>query len=1317
MTAFIVIVCVILVGGEIWRSLAARDLQLQEMTSASSNLARAMAQHAESTIKAADTTLVGTVERIEQDGQTPSSLERLHRLLAPRVIELPELAGIFVYDRDGNWVTNSQPSLLTGLNNADREYFIFHRTHSERGPHIGVPIQSRSTGKWIIPVSRRINDADGHFAGVALATIDVEFFSKFYASLDIGTAGAVALVFDNGIMVVRRPFENRFVGKSITDTGLFRAHLTQGRSGTFLTKSSQDGIVRLNSFRNLENYPLFVAAALSQDEILASWRRDTLWHAVGVALLVLVLALFGFRLVRQIKLQTRTEQDLAASLGTTRAIFDTATNPIITINSKGKIGSFNPAGERAFGFAANEIAGRNIRALVPEGYIDAYNAYTARFAINGLADSGGGLELAGLRKDGSIFPTHVSTGSMVVAGELQFVCVITDMTEQHKQRNELAAARDQLQLAADTAELGIWSWNLVDSAVQWNERMFDIYQTPRALRASGLVFEHWRSRVHPDDIEPTLLAFNKLIDAQNVAIPNFRIVLPDGQIRHLQMRATVARDPSGKPIAMMGINRDVTAQQNLETHLRMAKEQADAASAAKSSFLANMSHEIRTPMNAVLGMLHLVQLTALNMRQRDYVSKAEMAAKSLLSLLNDILDYSKIEAGKLQLDVHSFELESLVQELGVVLSGNQGDKEVEVLFDLDSALPDRLIGDSLRLQQVLVNLAGNALKFTLAGQVIVSVQMLSCMGTTANIRVAVTDSGIGISEEQMARIFEGFSQAEASTTRRFGGSGLGLVICKRLISLMGGDLKVDSRVGVGSRFWFDIAVGIDEVCPQSGVPVGHSSMGHRCLRLLIADDNPVAGKLLSRTVNALGWHADFVCGGVDAVKKVGESLNEHERYDVVLMDWKMPDLDGLNAAKLIRATKGRVPPPVVVMITAYGREVLADAQDGEDAPFAGFLTKPVTPRQLAETVLGALNQKSGPPKDAPTVAPTSAGRLMGMKLLVVEDNALNRQVADGLLRAEGANVHLADGGLAGVQAVVTMKEQFDAVLMDIQMPDIDGFEATRRIRLDNRFAALPIIAMTANASNADREACLKAGMNDHVGKPINLNALVSVLRAHAGNERVHAGIELSTSAEASAEQDGLIENRTSIAERFGGNVDLIERVLTGFGPETQKLLVRLTDHVESGNCTGAASVLHAIKGSAGTLGAKVLSMRAGQLEHDLLHSDESAKLDLLTHDCVAELTELLRHSLEQLCAAFGNRSASTSLSKSDPLPKDEWNTRLHEIVHLLESSNLQAIAAAEALSDRTHKAQRIMYDEFLLFVRGLDFAVAAAKARVMLEHG
>ena len=308
--AFVAIVCVTLVAIDSWRSWNARSIQLQEMDVATSNLANAMAQQADDTIKEADTTLVGIVERVEYEGINPATVARLHRLLVTRTTELPQLNGLFVYDENGRWIADSQPTLATNFNNADREYFAFHRNHVELGPHIGAPVRSRSTGKWIIPVSRRINRADGSFGGVALATIDLDFFKTFYDSLHIGHAGAVALVSESGVMMVRRPFSDSLVGKSVATTELFRVYASQGPVGTATITSAQDGVTRLNSYRRLKNYPLFVAAALSKNEILAEWWRDTLWHTSGVICLAMAVALFGWRLVKQIELRNKAEAEM-----------------------------------------------------------------------------------------------------------------------------------------------------------------------------------------------------------------------------------------------------------------------------------------------------------------------------------------------------------------------------------------------------------------------------------------------------------------------------------------------------------------------------------------------------------------------------------------------------------------------------------------------------------------------------------------------------------------------------------------------------------------------------------------------------------------------------------------------------------------------------------------------------------------------------------------------------------------------------------------------------------------------------------------------
>jgi len=919
------------------------------------------------------------------------------------------------------------------------------------------------------------------------------------------------------------------------------------------------------------------------------------------------------------------ERELAASLATTQGILDTAINPIITIDARGTVRSFNPAGERVFGYHREEVVGHNVKMLMPEPYRSAHDGYLERYLCDNTPRViGVGREAVGLRRDGSAFPMQLYVGAMKIADEPMFVGMIVDISEQQRQQRELTAARDQLLMASEVAGLGIWSWNLADDSLQFNERMFELYDLPLTLREHGLNYGHWRSRLHPEDREATEALLQAAVEGRGHYSPAFRILCQDGRVRYIQAGAQVERDASGKALRVIGINLDITAQRELESHLRQAREQALAASAAKSAFLANMSHEIRTPLNAVLGMLQLLRQTELNPRQSEYVTKTQSAAKSLLGLLNDILDYSKIEAGKLHLDLHPFELETLMRDLAVVLSGNQGQKDIEVMYDLDPSLPPRLIGDSLRLQQVLINLAGNALKFTLQGQVVLRIATLGRTENSIRLRMAVSDTGIGISPDQLEHIFEGFTQAEASTSRRFGGSGLGLVISQRLVRLMGGELQVQSEPGKGSLFWFDLDFAVpQDTLAKTSLPAASP------IHVLVVDDTPLVGELLMRTGAALGWRAEHASGGTEAIERVSAARQRGEPYDVVLMDWRMRDLDGLSAAQLIQEHAGESRPPVVLMITAYGREVLADAQKDGQAPFVDFLTKPVTPQQLADAVQRALagNVSPAPCQSLPTARPQ---RLGGLRLLVVEDNALNRQVAAELLGNEGADVELAEDGLQGVSRVLAADPPYDLVVMDMQMPGIDGREATRRIRSDRRFASLPILAMTANVSAADRETCLAAGMNEHVGKPIDLEELVAAIQALIGRQAPSA-LQPPERNEASSDIDSI----DSLLNRFGGNLELFRDVFASFRPEMGKMLDALEAHLRQRDLEGIAAVLHTIKGSAGTLGASALAARASELETKLRGGDAQSTADLFEQPVLDELRQLLARAADRLEAAIG----------------------------------------------------------------------------------
>jgi len=560
----------------------------------------------------------------------------------------------------------------------------------------------------------------------------------------------------------------------------------------------------------------------------------------------------------------------------------------------------------------------------------------------------------------------------------------------------------------------------------------------------------------------------------------------DGQV----MRAVERKMPDGHTV---GFRINITDLVN-------ATDAAQAAARSKGQFLANMSHEIRTPMNAILGMLQLLQHTDLTGQQLDYTAKAQSAAKSLLGLINDVLDFSKFEAGKMVLDNHAFRLDRMLRDLSVILASSVMDKPIDVLFDIDPAMPDVVLGDATRLRQVLINLGNNAVKFTAAGQVVIALQLKSLQADVAEIEFRVQDSGIGIAPENQKHIFDGFSQAEASTTRKFGGTGLGLPISQRLVQLMGGVLAMSSQPGIGTTFSFVLQFALLAEIPADLIEAPRNPVDKR--RALVIDDNPLAAALTQQMVQSWGWHCDCSPDGLQALGRIAVQCSSgHFPYEVIYLDCQMAPMDGWDTARAIRqccaAHDGLQ--PSLIMISSLGREALVNRTQRERELVNSFLVRPVTASMLLDAVIDPLHAKAHS-RHSERLR-TGERHLDKLRLLVVEDNLINQQVAEELLAAEGALVALAANGRLGVEAVAAARPPFDAVLMDIQMPVMDGYAATREIREVLGYKTLPIIAMTANALESDRQDCLAAGMNEHVGKPFDVVHLVAVIQRLTGGPR------------------------------------------------------------------------------------------------------------------------------------------------------------------------------------------------------------------------
>ena len=843
--------------------------------------------------------------------------------------------------------------------------------------------------------------------------------------------------------------------------------------------------------------------------------------------------------------------------------------------------------------------------------------------------------------------------------------------------------------------------------------------------------------VHPDQRREIV---NRL--SAEGRITNYRVEMQkkDGHRIHAELTARVSGDAASGPPLIEGMLKDISEQLAREKAQR-EQELAIAASQAKSDFLANMSHEIRTPMNAVMGLTHLALKTDLTPKQADYLNKILRSAGTLLRIIDDILDFSKIEAGKLTMEVVPFDLEEIMNSLANVLGFKAEEKGLEILFNLDRAVPFALKGDPLRLQQVLTNLVNNAIKFTENGNILVTVTLdpedPGDGDTMVRLRFSVADTGIGLDEAAKNRLFKSFSQADDSITRKFGGTGLGLAISKRLVNLMQGRIWVESEPGQGSIFWFTA------VFPRQTAPLSRDLTYPpelKGMKILVVDDNATAREIICEILERFSFEVHPCASGPEALTDLKTAQEAGNPFQLVIMDWKMPGMDGIAAARQIQSHPDLAKIPSILMLTAYSRDDIRE--QAQSAGVDGFLLKPANPSLLFDAVMSACG-KHGP---APITALPGKGQLLpeldkirGARLLVVEDNDINRQVAVELLSAEGFQVDTAENGRIAVDLLAEsikpepakpdangpdangpdangkdtrgsdaeaqaanspstiQKPAYNAILMDIQMPEMDGHTATQKIReLPAPAGTVPIIAMTAHALQAEKEKCLASGMNAHVSKPIHPEHLFATLvqwidPAAIPDTRPSSRPSRKKPPEPSLNLENLLPgfDTTAGLERVAGNQSLYLDLLRSFANKYTDAAETLRGHLRNNEPDMAARLAHTMKGMAGNLGAVALHTAARDLESAFANPEATCLKP--ENPLVAAVCEALDHAISEINLINThqtppeNRDAKNTNRPSAAPQPDMLLDRLNQIPELVKTDYHQALEDAKNLSEQLHE--------------------------------